>query len=179
MAASFDFRSLIGKIIGASGEAESKVRKERKRRNSIPEPACPVPGMHSYIRFHSSLRCRSGQMSDDDSSDGPAEEERSGKLQLRDTSFASDPRPLVSDCVCLACIRHSRGYINHLLNTHEMSGRQLLQLHNLHHMIAFTNSAAALHRRQMSARQGDGPVEDRDVFERFREAFLELQKSSR
>lgn len=59
------------------------------------------------------------------------------KISLRDKRFANDSKPILEGCVCYACKNHSRAYINHLLNTHEMLADTLLYLHNIHHYLAF------------------------------------------
>lgn len=83
------------------------------------------------------------------------------KLNLRDTKFAGDLRPLVDGCACYACQGvkhygsniddlgktkdgrplvqpgHTRGYIHHLLDAHEMLGSVLLDIHNVYHVSAF------------------------------------------
>ena len=48
-----------------------------------------------------------------------------------------DTRPVLPGCACVACTRHTRAYIHHLLNTHEMLGEALLDLHNNHHYLRF------------------------------------------
>lgn len=53
-----------------------------------------------------------------------------GPLRLRNQQYALDERPLESDCSCPAC-RHSRGYLRHLFQAHEMLGPILLSAHNL------------------------------------------------
>jgi queuine tRNA-ribosyltransferase subunit QTRTD1 len=48
-------------------------------------------------------------------------------INLWDPSFADDFTPLKKGCKCYSCITpHSRGYIHHLLNAHEMLGLVLL-----------------------------------------------------
>ena len=60
------------------------------------------------------------------------------KLNLRAGAYREDARPLVEGCTCLACARpHSRAYIHHLLNVHELLGEMLLEAHNAHHYSAF------------------------------------------
>jgi queuine tRNA-ribosyltransferase len=54
-----------------------------------------------------------------------------GPLRLRNVAHARDPRPLEEHCPCLACRRHSRGYLRHLFMANEMLGPILLTLHNL------------------------------------------------
>lgn len=53
------------------------------------------------------------------------------KICLRDKSYELDTRPLVEGCQCFACQRHTRAYIHHLLNTHEMLAEVLLMSHNV------------------------------------------------
>eukprot|EP00727_Mastigamoeba_balamuthi_P004810 m51a1_g14327 hypothetical protein (387) ;mRNA; f:88533-90482 len=59
------------------------------------------------------------------------------KINLRDTVYALDKGPLVEGCACFACRNHTRGYVHHLMNTHEMLAEILLSLHNHHHYTAF------------------------------------------
>ncbi|KAJ1872745.1 hypothetical protein LPJ55_002829 [Coemansia sp. RSA 990] len=53
-------------------------------------------------------------------------------VDLWATSMTDDFGPLVAGCTCAACSTHSRAYVHHLLNTHEMLATVLLQAHNLH-----------------------------------------------
>lgn len=48
-----------------------------------------------------------------------------------------DKGPLLPGCGCFACARHSRAYVHHLLNAHEMLGEVLLEAHNTSHMNGF------------------------------------------
>ena len=52
-------------------------------------------------------------------------------------SLAQDGGALVPGCGCYACMTHSRAYTRHLLNTTEMLGPALLQVHNVHHYAGF------------------------------------------
>lgn len=69
----------------------------------------------------------------------PAHDAAPGRntLNLRDRSFELDVRPAVAGCDCYTCTRHSRAYIHHLLNTHEMLAGILLILHNCRHYAQF------------------------------------------
>lgn len=53
-------------------------------------------------------------------------------INLRDERYIEDSSPIDPKCTCYACKHHSRSYINHLLNTHEMLAEVLLMLHNMH-----------------------------------------------
>ena len=59
-----------------------------------------------------------------------------GVLNLRNSRFADDGRPLDPACACPACTRHSRAYLHHLGKADEMLGPMLLTWHNLQHYAA-------------------------------------------
>ena len=56
---------------------------------------------------------------------------RDGDLSMKRAEWVVDDAPLEDDCHCVACRRYTRGYIRHLVNTHEMLASRLLTLHNL------------------------------------------------
>ena len=66
-----------------------------------------------------------------------------GRLNLRNASFRSDPRPLDPECPCPACERFSRAYVRHLVTQREMLGLRLLSLHNLRFVLDLTARARA------------------------------------
>ena len=81
-----------------------------------------------------------------ETNDNPAEEHyelnhpcdnNSDLLDLNDCRFKNDFRPILSNCLCYTCRKHTRAYINHLLVTKELLGPVLLTLHNLHHYATF------------------------------------------
>ena len=59
------------------------------------------------------------------------------KLHVQDPSWATDSRPLKPGCTCYTCTTHTRAYVYHLCNVHEMLAVTLLQAHNLHTYAAF------------------------------------------
>lgn len=59
------------------------------------------------------------------------------KINLWAVAYKKDSRPLVPGCSCLACISHTRGYIHHLLESHEMTAQVLLEAHNTTHYLKF------------------------------------------
>jgi queuine tRNA-ribosyltransferase accessory subunit len=67
----------------------------------------------------------------DDRGDG------AGLINLWERRWRKDTRPLLVDCDCPACRRHSRAYVHHLLQAHEMVAEILLYTHNLHHYLRF------------------------------------------
>jgi queuine tRNA-ribosyltransferase len=64
------------------------------------------------------------------------------RWNLRNARFRRDPTPLDERCPCLACRRHSRAYLHHLIRSGEMLGRTLLSLHNLTTTLRFTTAMA-------------------------------------
>ena len=54
-----------------------------------------------------------------------------GPIKIRNAKHKTDTRPLDETCECLACTRHSRGYLRHLFIAGEMLGPTLMSLHNL------------------------------------------------
>jgi queuine tRNA-ribosyltransferase len=65
----------------------------------------------------------------------------SGRLNLRNASFARDARPLDDRCDCPTCLRFSRAYIRHLVAQKEILGLRLLSVHNMAFLLALTNAA--------------------------------------
>ena len=54
-----------------------------------------------------------------------------GKLNLFNSRYETDLKPIEEGCTCPACRRYSRAYIHHLLKAKEMLGMRLCVLHNL------------------------------------------------
>jgi queuine tRNA-ribosyltransferase len=54
-----------------------------------------------------------------------------GRLNLMNTSFVRDERPIDGSCDCYACCNFSRAYIRHLINAKELLAGTLLSMHNL------------------------------------------------
>jgi queuine tRNA-ribosyltransferase len=82
-----------------------------------------------------------------------------GKLNVKNTRWTTDERPLDEDCTCSVCRRHSRAYIRHLYVSGEMLASMLLTHHNL---AFFLDS---MRRVRQSIRSG--------VFTQFRQQYLE------
>lgn len=54
-----------------------------------------------------------------------------GTLNLRNSKFRDDPRPLDASCGCPICRTYSRAYLRHLYTTGEMLGARAGTIHNL------------------------------------------------
>jgi queuine tRNA-ribosyltransferase len=75
-----------------------------------------------------------------------------GRLNLKNSRFARDPRPLDEDCTCPACSRFSRAYLRHLVNQNELLGLRLLSLHNLRFLLELTaNARGAIERGEFGS----------------------------
>ncbi|KAH7297838.1 hypothetical protein KP509_25G014700 [Ceratopteris richardii] len=59
------------------------------------------------------------------------------KINLRAVAYRNDTSPILESCRCYTCSKHTKAYINHLLNTHEMLAQTLLDIHNTHHYMNF------------------------------------------
>jgi queuine tRNA-ribosyltransferase len=62
---------------------------------------------------------------------------RGKRLNIRNSSYRLDKKPLVKDCPCEACQNFSRAYLRHLYVTNEMLVYRLLTLHNLTFIFGF------------------------------------------
>lgn len=54
-------------------------------------------------------------------------------IDLKSMDYVHQHTPVVEGCSCMCCKKHSRSYIHHLLEVHEMVASTLLVIHNLHH----------------------------------------------
>ena len=82
-----------------------------------------------------------------------------GRLVVRNATYAEDFRPLEDGCTCYACRNYSRAYIRHLFKAEEIFGMRLLSIHNLHFLLHFAQEV-----REAIAN---------DTFPEFRQTFLE------
>ncbi|CAL0314715.1 unnamed protein product [Lupinus luteus] len=89
-------------------------------------------------------------------------ESDSTKINLRATAYRNDTSPILEDCSCYTCKNHTKAYINHLLNVHEMLAQILLEIHNTHHYLMFFEVIR------------DAIQDGR--FEKFRQTFLESRR---
>jgi len=61
-----------------------------------------------------------------------------GTVQVRQSRFRTDRRPLVEGCACPCCTQYDRAYIRHLFASEEMLGLRLLALHNVTFLLDVT-----------------------------------------
>lgn len=55
-----------------------------------------------------------------------------GELQLRNSPYKDDFRPIDENCRCYTCSTYTRAYLRHLFNTDELLGLRLVSLHNVY-----------------------------------------------
>ncbi len=84
-----------------------------------------------------------------------------GRVNVRNASLRTDPRPLDEHCGCATCRRFSRAYIRHLFMAEETLGLRLLSLHNVHFLVALMRDARA------AIRGGTFDAWSRDWLERY------------
>ncbi|XP_075160426.1 queuine tRNA-ribosyltransferase accessory subunit 2 [Haematobia irritans] len=58
-------------------------------------------------------------------------------IDVTDECLKEEFTPLLKDCTCVTCQKHTRAYIHHLYKTSELLGPILLMIHNLHHFMEF------------------------------------------
>lgn len=54
-----------------------------------------------------------------------------GRVNLKRAEFALVDEPIDSECHCMVCTRHSRGYLRHLFQVGEPTASRLVSLHNV------------------------------------------------
>ena len=53
-----------------------------------------------------------------------------GKINIRNSQYHNDPKPIDSNCSCYTCKNYSRAYLRHLIMAGEILAMTLLTLHN-------------------------------------------------
>ena len=56
---------------------------------------------------------------------------KNGTLNIRNSKYADDPKPLEEGCPCPACSNYSRAYLHHTVKVGEMIGAMLMTWHNI------------------------------------------------
>lgn len=64
-----------------------------------------------------------------------------GRIIVRDASYAEDFGPLDPECNCYVCKNYTRAYIRHLLKAGEILGYRLTTYHNLYYLIKLVKGA--------------------------------------
>lgn len=64
-----------------------------------------------------------------------------GRINIRKACFIEDEKPIDEACECYTCQNYSRGYLNHLYKSGEMSYFRLASMHNLHYYLNLMREA--------------------------------------
>lgn len=59
------------------------------------------------------------------------------EINLRQRQYVDDFKPIIEGCECLACQKHTKAYIYHLVTVQELLGPLLLTIHNNHHFMKY------------------------------------------
>ena len=97
-----------------------------------------------------------------------------GRLNIRNSRFQDDPRPVQDDCPCLACRSFSRAYLAHLFRAQELLAYRLATSHNLTFTLDFMARIRASLRagtfasdlpglRERASRESAGPASPASV----------------
>lgn len=63
---------------------------------------------------------------------------RNRQINMANSEYKNDPRPIDEMCTCYACRHFSRAYLRHLIMAKEMLGSILISIHNIHTLIEQT-----------------------------------------
>ena len=66
-----------------------------------------------------------------------------GRLNMNNSRYAADRRPIDAECHCYTCGRFSRSYIRHLVKSNEILGHVLLSTHNIHTLVQLSSEMRA------------------------------------
>lgn len=58
-----------------------------------------------------------------------------GKVNIKSAKYVKDENPIDPECECPTCKNYSRGYMNHLFRSRELTYFRLASLHNLHYYL--------------------------------------------
>jgi len=94
---------------------------------------------------------------------------RSGRLNLTNAGFATDPRPIEEACDCYACQHFTRAYLRHLILSKEILASTLISIHNLRTLLllmqdlrqaVITGSVEGFAEEFFANRHGDAGTEE-------------------
>ena len=64
----------------------------------------------------------------------------SGRINIRNARFQSDPDPIEQGCLCYTCRSFSRAYLRHLFKARELLAYRLASIHNVHFLLQLMRS---------------------------------------
>jgi len=87
-----------------------------------------------------------------------------GKLNIKNSIYSDDARPVMEDCDCYTCRHFSRAYLRHLYMAKEILSSRLNTLHNLHYYCALMRKA------RTALEEGNWPQFRDQFLQRYRDA---------
>ena len=60
-----------------------------------------------------------------------------GRLTVKNATYARDFRPIEEGCQCYTCRNYTRAYIRHLFKAEELLAYRLVSIHNLYFLLSF------------------------------------------
>ncbi|MEK7277381.1 MAG: tRNA-guanine transglycosylase, partial [Chloroflexota bacterium] len=64
-------------------------------------------------------------------------------LNMKNTKYARDHRPVEEGCACYCCANFTRAYVRHLIVAKEILAATLLTIHNLHMLLTLMREMRA------------------------------------
>ena len=65
---------------------------------------------------------------------GALTRKKKGKINIKNSKYENDKNPIETDCLCEVCKNYSLSYLHHLFKSNELTGLNLLTLHNIFYM---------------------------------------------
>jgi queuine tRNA-ribosyltransferase len=82
-----------------------------------------------------------------------------GVMNIRNSAYRDDVRPVDGTCECYTCRNYSRAYLRHLDSCKEILGSRLNTIHNLHfYLRLMSDLRTAIARGELAAFAGDFPA---------------------
>ncbi len=63
-----------------------------------------------------------------------------GRVPVKNATYATDDEPLDAACPCMTCRRFSRSYLRHLISVGEQSAARFMSIHNLSYLLRLMES---------------------------------------
>uniref|UniRef100_A0A832EA36 Queuine tRNA-ribosyltransferase n=1 Tax=Desulfacinum infernum TaxID=35837 RepID=A0A832EA36_9BACT len=79
-----------------------------------------------------------------------------GALQIKNSRYTDDPKPIEPGCACYTCRKFSRAYLRHLFMARELLAYRLNSIHNLHYFLRLMEGVReAVHQGRFEAFRED------------------------
>ncbi len=95
-----------------------------------------------------------------------------GTLQIKQTQYKEDPRPIDENCSCPVCKKYCRAYLRHLYLAKEILSSRFNTIHNLHYYMTLTRNIREL------LENNENKKMETDSYDHFRKSFHEQRTRS-